>query len=327
MKKLLIPLRKGLALFLATYFFFATLALKSEPIAPLDPDNVRLSVVVVSDVHTETNNYDRFKINMQSMKHFAAAKNNADALLLLGDNTMNGQELENLFLYGMLETVNPIRPYYTIVGNHDIGNVGDEPDGSFPSFRKRQLDYMQTFVDRSIEELYYSETLNGYHMIFMAPDTEECHARNFSDAQLDWLERELKTAAADGKPIFVCSHHPLSYVAQGHDRFEQLITTYPNTFLLVGHMHYYIHFGTIRGDYSTPEIWVPTLSMMEDDGTPNDKSGLGYLMEVYDGEVVFRGVNFYEGVLTDVEQRYPLLTGQSETSVPDSTPVPVEPMD
>ena len=30
MKKLLIPLRKGLALFLATYFFFATLALKSR---------------------------------------------------------------------------------------------------------------------------------------------------------------------------------------------------------------------------------------------------------------------------------------------------------
>ena len=160
MRKLLIPLRKGLALFLATYFFFATLPLKSEPIAPLDKENVRLSLVVVSDVHTETNSLARFKVNMQSMKHFAAVKDTADALLLLGDNTMNGQKLENLFLYGMLETVNPIKPYYTIVGNHDIGNVS-EPDGSFPSFRETQLDYMQTFVDRSVEELYYSETVNG----------------------------------------------------------------------------------------------------------------------------------------------------------------------
>lgn len=315
MKQLLIPLRKGLALFLATYFFFATLSLKSEPIAPLDKETVRLSLAVVSDVHTETNNFNRFQINMRAMKHLGAVKDTADALLLLGDNTMNGQKLENLFLYGMLETVNPIKPYYTIVGNHDIGNVS-EPDGSFASFRETQLDYMRTFVDRSIEELYYSETVNGCHLIFMAPDTEECHDRNYSDRQLDWLEAELQTAAADGKPIFVCSHHPLSYVVQGHDRFAQLVTQYPNTFLLVGHMHYYIRFNRIHGNYSTPEIWVPTLSMMESDGTPNDMSGFGYLLEVYDSEVVFRGVNFYEGRLTDTEQHYPLQTPDAATGLP-----------
>ena len=324
MRKLLIPLRKGLALFLATYFFFATLPLKSEPIAPLDKENVRLSLVVVSDVHTETNSLARFKVNMQSMKHFAAVKDTADALLLLGDNTMNGQKLENLFLYGMLEAVNPIKPYYTIVGNHDIGNVS-EPDGSFPSFRETQLDYMRTFVDRSVEELYYSETVNGCHLIFMAPDTEECHERNFSDRQLDWLEAELQKAAADEKPIFVCSHHPLSYVVQGHDRFAQLVTQYPNTFLLVGHMHYYIHFGLIRGKYNTPEIWVPTLSMMENDGTPNDMSGFGYLTEVYDDEVVFRGVNFYEGKLTDTEQHYALQIPDDEPDLP-LEPIPFTPI-
>ena len=323
MTQLLFPLRKALALFLATYFFFATLPLKSDTLRPLDDENLRLSLAVVSDVHTETNNHARFKVNMQSMKHFAMVKDSADALLLLGDNTMNGQQLENLFLYGMLETVNPIKPYYTTVGNHDIGNVGDEPDGSFPSMRSRQLAYMQTFVDRTIEELYYSETVNGYHLIFMAPDTEECHKRNFSDAQLDWLEAELQTAAADGKPIFICNHHPLSYVVEGHDRFRQLVTQYPNTFLLVGHMHYYVRFSTIRGDYDTPEIWVPTLSMMENDGTPNEMSGFGYLMEVYDDAVIFRGVNFYEGKLTDVEQRYAL---QTPNSTPDIEPVPLNPL-
>jgi len=325
MRKLLIPLRKALALFLATYFFFATLPMKSDTIAPLDTEKLRLSLAVVSDVHTETNNYPRFKINIQSMKHFGMVKDTADALLLLGDNTMNGQQLENLFLYGMLETVNPIKPYYTIVGNHDIGNVGDEPDGSFPTLRERQLDYMQTFVDRSVEELYYSETVRGYHVIFMAPDSEECHRRNFSDAQLDWLEAELQKAAEDEKPIFICNHHPLSYVVQGHDRFEQLVTQYPNTFLLVGHMHYYTYFRTIRGKYDTPEIWVPTLSMMENDGTPNDMSGFGYLLEVYDDEVVFRGINFYEGKRTDTEQHYALQTPGDETQLP-LEPVPFTPI-
>ena len=85
MSQLLFPLRKVLALFLATYFFFATLPLKSDTLRPLDDENLRLSLAVVSDVHTETNNNPRFKVNMQSMKHFAMVKDCADALLLLGE--------------------------------------------------------------------------------------------------------------------------------------------------------------------------------------------------------------------------------------------------
>ena len=44
MKRLLIPLRKALALFLAIYFLCLALPIKSEPIAPLDADRLRLQL-------------------------------------------------------------------------------------------------------------------------------------------------------------------------------------------------------------------------------------------------------------------------------------------
>ena len=311
MKQLLFLLRKGLALFLAIYFLCLALPIKSDTIAPLDADNLKLQLAVMADLHTEGNSIARFKVNTQSVKHLDAVKDTADALVLLGDNTMNGQRGEALFFYGLMETVNPIRPYYPIMGNHDVGNE-DESNGSFSKLRERQLDYLNTFVDRSLTELYYSKTVNGYTLIFMAPDTEECHERNFSDAQLDWLEAQLDAAAETGLPIFIFNHHPTSRVGDGYDRYAQLVTKYPNTFIVVGHMHYYIYFTRVYGENVTPEIWVPCLSMMDEDGTANDKTGLGYLMEVYDNEVVFRGMNFYEGKLTDVEQRYDLITPQEE---------------
>ena len=295
MKKLLISLRKGLALFLAIYFLCLALPIKSEKIAPLDAENLRLQLAVMSDLHTEGNNIGRFKINTQSVKHLGG---------------------EALFFYGLMETVNPIRPYYPIIGNHDVGN-GDESKGSFEELRERQLDYLNTFVDASLTELYYSKTLNDYTLIFLAPDSMECHERNYSDAQLDFLEAQLDAAAQTGKPAFVFTHYPASHVDQGYARYRALVTKYPNTFVVVGHMHYYIRFDTIRGGaYQTPEIWVPCLSMMEDDGSPNDKSGLGYLMEVYDDTVVFRGMNFYTGALTDVEQTYAMQT-QTQTDDDD----------
>lgn len=316
MKKMLIPLRKAVAIFLATYFFFATLSIKSGKILPLDENALRLHLTVISDLHTETNNLARFKINTRSLKQLNSVKDVTDALVLLGDNTMNGQITESLLFYGMLETVNPIRPYYPVMGNHDLGNVS-EPDGSFPKLRERQLDYLQTFADKSLQELYYSKTVNGYTLIFLAPDTEECNERNLSDAQLDWLEAQLDAASQTGKPVFVFNHYPASHINAGHDRYLQLVTKYPDTFVLVGHMHYYIYFGRLRGENTTPEIWVPCLSMLDENSEPTDKTGLGYLMEVYDDAVVFRGVNFYAGCLTDTEQRYALKT-QQET--PDILP-------
>ena len=131
-------------------------------------------------------------------------------------------------------------------------------------------------------------------------------------SHLDWLEAQLDAAAETGKPIFVFNHYPASRIGQGHDRYAALVTKYPNTFVIVGHMHYYIRFGRLYGAHVTPEIWVPCLSMMDENGEANDKTGLGYLLEVYDDEVVFRGMNFYEGRLTDVEQRYALQTPQAE---------------
>ena len=153
----------------------------------------------------------------------------------------------------------------------------------------------------------------AYTLIFLAPDTSECQERNYSDAQLDFLEAQLDAAAEGSKPVFVFTHYPASRVDQGYERYVSLMTKYPNTFAVVGHMHYYIRFDTIRGgEYRTPEIWVPCLSMMGDDGGPTDKTGLGYLMEVYDDTVVFRGINYYTGELTDVEQTYALQTQTSE---------------
>ena len=319
-EKLLNPLIRILNFFIVLYLVFATMNQTVVPFAPTDADNLRLGVALMADVHMEGNNLQRFQVTSRAMKNLGGGKDWLDALVLLGDNTMNGQDGEYALLYGMLERINPIRPYYLICGNHDVGNSAD---ADYDLLIGRFTSFLQKHVDKNIDRAYYAKEVNGYRLIFLAPDNAEVNGRFFSDAQLDFLESELNKAKESGKPVFVFNHHPSSYVDDAcYDRFIDLMNSYDKIFFIVGHMHYYWRFKTMPGEMDTPEIWVPNFGhLADDDGRIDEQSGRGYLMEVYDDSVSFRAFNYYTNTFYGVNDKTYSLTGDSDESI---QPVPID---
>lgn len=302
MQSTLILMKKVLAAIIALFLCIGVSG-NTASFGALDSEDVKLNVSVFSDVHMEGNCKPTRDVFIKCLRGLRSSEDKIDALALVGDNTMNGQEIENMFFYGLLATRSPVKPFLPVLGNHDVGNE----EGDFSALRARGVEYLNSFVGEDINNAYYSRIINGYYLIFLGPDAAESNYRVMSDEQLDWLEATLDEAAETGLPIFIFNHHPHSSLTQGAARFKSLLTKYPNTFLFVGHMHYYINFVTIYGEENnTPEIWVPCLILTGADYSITEETGLGYQLEVYDDEVCVRGRNYYSGSWTDVQKTYVL---------------------
>jgi len=323
MNRFLSLIYKPIVLLLSLYFVLTTLSLKPEPQTPLEPDTQKLALALFADVHMEGNNKARFDALARCFKNLNAWKDSTDALVLLGDNTMNGQTGEHLFLYSMLEHVNPIARYYTIVGNHDVGN---DTKADFDEYAKRNLGFMQTFNAGSPEHLYYADELNGYRLVFLAPDAPESPHRHLSDEQLAFLEAQLQAAAEQDQPVFVFNHYPANHMDSAcYDRYIDLLNSYDKIFVIVGHMHSYVRYQTIPGSQDTPEIWVPCISMLDNNEKVNDFTGRGFRMEVYADKVVFRLVNYYRNEICEDSRTYEAERSYTLTGEPLEEESPWEP--
>ena len=312
MIKLTTAFRRAAALICSVFFVLLTLGVKPAPIEPLDKENLRMELALIADPHTEGNNLTRFKVNSTCFKNLKGGAENIDALVLLGDLTMNGQEGENILFYGMMERVNPIKPYYPLIGNHDIDNDDAEKRNEK---RARALSFLQAFVDPALEHPYYAKEVNGYKLIFLFADQDDegGSGRVLTDTQLDWFASELASAAETGKPIFVFCHFPYYYMgADCYDRYVSLLNSYDNIFVIVGHMHYYMRATTIPGEKGTPEIWVPCVTMTDENNEPYEETGLGYLMEVYEDSVEFRAFNYYTDEFLEWSVSYTLQPAADE---------------
>ena len=300
MEKFLMPFKKTLAMFFGLFFMLMTIGQNVKTFEPLDKDNLKLDLTIMSDIHMEGTVLEKFEIIPKCLNSLNGGKKYIDALVTVGDNSICAQNIENMFFYGVLNNVNPIRPYFVATGNHDIGN-DDEDFGTFEELKARHLGYINSFVDKNVTELYYSEVVKGYHLILLGPDTAEGGSRNMLDKQLDWFEAELDKAAESGLPIFVFNHYPLCVISQGRDRYVELLNKYDNIFVIVGHAHSEPIFDYIPGDKKTPEIGVPSLTS-NNDGT----IGYGYQMEVYENTVTIRTYDYYTGAYTGTDMTYTL---------------------
>ena len=65
-----------------------------------DPENCKLNFSILSDSHIEGNNFPRYKVFTHCLQDVRKNKSGNDAVIFLGDNTMNGQVLENTLFHG-----------------------------------------------------------------------------------------------------------------------------------------------------------------------------------------------------------------------------------
>lgn len=287
--------------------------------APLQSESLQMNFTVISDGHLEANNSERQNNYGAGLRDMASAEVQSRALVMVGDNTMNGQTLETAMLYGLINKYNSIENVLMAAGNHELSpskyNTGD-----YETLKNRFIRYNNAFLDHKIENLYHSQVIDGYYFIVLASDTDAGIQQYLSPEQLAWLDGELQSAAASGKPVFLFSHWPTDSVfsevwPEGHvgeqsDELTALLEKYDNRiFFFTGHLHMGIYengYG-IKEDGKITYINVPSFGSENTDGEAEvQNTGMGLQVEVYETEVVVRVRNFVAHEWMPYEYRFAL---------------------
>lgn len=308
-------LYKILAVVLAVFVFSPSGEVASY--APLSREEMQFSFTVLSDGHMEGNSSEKHTLYGEGFRDMASAEVQSRALVMLGDNTMNGQVFENAILYGLLRKYNTVDTVLMAVGNHDIC-PGKHNQGDYDTLRERFIRFNNTFLDNQIDELYYARIIEGCYFIVLASDCDAGVAQYISPEQFEWLDGVLKEADKSGKPVFLFSHWPLNHVfskvwQEGHvgeqsDELHALLQKYDNRiFFFTGHLH----MGIYEDGYGIAEegkityINVPSFGSENTDGNADvQNTGMGLQTEVYADEVVVRVRDFAAHEWTKYEYRF-----------------------
>lgn len=265
-----------------------------------EPDACLMNFAVFSDVHVEGNNLTRYKVFTRAMQDVKRHESGHDAVVFLGDSTMNGQHIENLFFHGALHALLRKENVLTVIGNHDVGNG----QGDYEKLQNRWYDYTRAFFGRKLTTPYYYEVVDGCYFIFLAQELQRVYEMPMSDAQFDFLADVLEKAADSGKPAFVFEHFPTNYATDldlvPTDRLTNMLAGYNrehDLFVFVGHTHMPMHMSWSFHTYDGyPETYLPSLTRLgggEADDKVLDDTGVGLEVEVYENEVVLRARDFY----------------------------------
>lgn len=270
-------------LFLPVSFLFAP----ADGYEAKNSDELKTSFAVVSDIHIEGNNFGTFKEYSEILNEVKSSKNN-DALVFLGDNTMNGQNIESFYFYTALNITKPADNLIIAPGNHDYGNGNDMYDELSERFRK-----YANFAGCKIDNNYYYKIINGCYFVVLTTEGDTVHDMYVSDAQLEWLKAVVSEAKVNNNPFFVFSHHPVNYIENGsYDRVSAVLNTYDNVLFFCGHTHWALSEYSVYTENSVKCINIPKSTEYRTDGY---ETGIGAVVEVYKDEILVRFRDFDDG--------------------------------
>lgn len=283
-----------------------------------DQDNCLLSATVLSDLHMEGTNLQRHKRVGGVLRQAKYADN--DVLVLLGDNTMNGQVVESLFVYGLVDRFFDSSNVILAPGNHDM-DTGEHTNGTFEKLQSRYIYMRNAFFGDKGDKVYYSREEKGYKFIVLGGEgrTGSDGKQIISDEQLSWLESELADAAESGKPCFIINHYLVygrngsrSYagfnVTDQNDRLTEILeTSGVRTFYFCGHSHYGVSDDSVQTTNNVTYINLPSTGNPDNYYPANEdcgKDGIGMQMEVYEDSVALRFYNYLTGQWLDGYDNY-----------------------
>lgn len=254
-----------------------------------NPDELRTSFVVVSDIHVETNQPKSYN-NLSSVLYGIKAGEDINSVIYTGDNVMNGQVLEDVFFYTAIRTMMPAENNFVITGNHDLGNG----DGDYAKLRKKFVFNNNFYLGNKIDTDYYYKVVDGCYMIMLT--SEDINASDFymGQAQFDWLEGVLKEAEAANAPVFVFSHFPIRYLDGDspiqREQLGELLVKYKTELYIHGHIHNDMGTDNFYTSYGVDCINLPRVTE-----TKEYEAGDGIVVELYDDEILVRTRNFITG--------------------------------
>lgn len=263
-------------------------------------ENAELDFVVISDIHMEGNNPDRFRDFPLILLDINGAARKNDALVMLGDNTMNGQYIEYTFLTFSLKLFSRIRNNLLVMGNHEIFTEENGYEKGLSKF----LAYGKMIMGEKYEKPYYSREVNGFTFIVMSTEADMGVTAYISPEQISWLDSTLAEATKDGKPAFVFCHFPIDGTVDtlwpqglmGEQSGEVLsvLKKYKNVFFFSGHLHNAVDYSGVKQIDGVTFVDVPSVLSDHSVGTTPTR-GTGYCVEVHNGKVELRPRNFISG--------------------------------
>lgn len=280
-------------------------------------ENEKLTFTVLSDVHIEGNNEERFELFGEGLRDINSAENKSDALIFLGDNTMNNQVIELSAFYGLLKKYNEINNVLMVTGNHDLC-PSDYNVGTYDDLRDRFFKYKKEFITVEYDDsVYYSYEIDDYKFIVLGSESDAGIQEDLSDEQLTWLEEELNSVKESGKPIFIFNHYPLNNIwadvwPEGHigndsDRvYEMLKNCGSQVLYFSGHLHmglYDDHREVVYDDNVT-FVNVPAFGADNTDGDAHiQHKGMGLQVEVYEDNILICVRDFANHEWKDIEYK------------------------
>jgi len=269
-----------------------------NPPAPENADTLVSQFSIFSDVHMETFETYRYRGFADCLRGVPRENN---TLVLLGDNTMNGQTTEYLGLYGLLNLYGP-KSLVVAPGNHDVRiNYMMGGTDTIEKGNQRHMDFYGSFTNTKLDNPYYSKQISGATLIVVANEQAvEGEGAYFSEAQMQWLTSAVEKASDER--IFVFSHDPLpgtfgqSFYSSADSSFmNQLLASHGDAYFVSGHIH-----PTVAGvrfiDRGTHKLVLAPALMS---GQDHHSYGLGFHVEIYDDEVLFRLRDFSKGEWID----------------------------
>jgi len=302
---------KLLTFVMAVYYFFCPLTAPStdDVITALDEKNVKLTFAAWADPQVSNYMVTREPALRAAGDDLANAKTPVDALLIAGDITENALECEYDYATEDIIDTN-VKHFIMATGNHDIRlRSYAQASGRFIDFQNKLNESANSSL--SIDKLHYTYEINGYTFIVMGSDRTEFEEAYFNEQQLTWLDQTLKAKSRNDKPVFVIIHQTFKNthglpdtwnspideagtMGEQNDEVYAILNSYKNVIMISGHLH------TGFGQYSYEKldnfnsVNLPSVGIENKDGEYND-NGIGYMVEVYDGEVVFRARDFAKG--------------------------------
>lgn len=289
--------------------------------APKDAENVQLTFATVADTHL-TGSRTRESLVKAAVMDAETSERKLDMFVLDGDNTNHGELNQYESLARVFDGRDPAENIYIVRGNHDTWTSGSNGEKDPPLADEYYFRFNEMITGKARDNVYYSDVINGYHIIVLASEGNSGDAATISEAQFQWYKAELENAGADGKPIFVFCHysfagtHGLPYtfshdkgdtdevggLGDYNDRILEETAKYKNVFWISGHIHGgftepilekltgYTSYDNLNGINC---INLPSLTKLQING--HLTLGTGYVFEVYPDTVVARARNFVTG--------------------------------
>ena len=306
-------------------------------------EDCRVSFAVLSDIHLRGSFKPIFQGMLElGLRDMEKAKDKLNAVAFVGDITDHGYIDQWDVFADAVSRYDIADETMVVVGNHDTWGPNREAfDDPVDGVKATFIRYNKTVSGREVTEMYYSDVINGVYFIALGSEADNTWAY-LSDTQLEWFAREMEKAAETGLPIFVLMHQPINqthglpYIWNLRDgdpldkggigdqsaRVEAILKQYDNVFYISGH----IHGGFKNAGSRIGAAYASVEYMKNNNGNPitlinlpsylyfdlkrggHIANGCGWVIEVYDGEVLVRARNFAVGTwLTQYDQTVELV--------------------